>query len=90
MDDNQSREIGVTRVALAGAISATAFFILCWVGSLLPIGPASHMYLSLFNSVQTSSIVSLFQGMCWSLAFGLIAGGLFALSFNALSGLGRR
>lgn len=90
MDDNQSRKIGVTRVAVAGAISATAFFILCWVGALLPIGPASHMYLSLFTSEQTPSIVSLFQGICWSLAFGLIAGGLFALSYNALSGLERR
>ena len=90
MDDNQNRKIGVTRVAVAGAISATAFFILCWVGALLPIGPASHMYLSLFTSEQTSSIVSLFQGICWSLAFGLIAGGLFALSYNALSGLERR
>ena len=90
MDDNTNRRIGVARVAVAGAISATAFFILCWVGALLPIGPASHMYLSLFTTGQTSSLVGLFQGICWSLAFGLIAGGLFALSYNALSGLERR
>lgn len=89
MSDQTKMKLGVVRVAVAGALSAAVFFALCWLGSFLPIGPASHMYLNLFTSEPGSSATALFQGLCWSLAFGLIAGGLFALVYNALSSLDR-
>jgi len=89
MSDQLKMKLGVARVAVAGAITAAVFFALCWLGSFLPIGPASHMYLNLFTSEQGSSATALFQGLCWSIAFGLIAGGLFALVYNALSSLDR-
>jgi hypothetical protein len=89
MSDQPKLKLSIIRVALAGAISAAAFFTLCWLGALLPIGPASHMYLNLFTAEPGASIAALFQGICWSIAFGLIAGGLFALVYNALSWLER-
>lgn len=89
MSDQPKMKLGVARVAVTGAITAAAFFVLCWLGALLPIGPASHMYLNLFTSETGSSITALFQGICWSIAFGLIAGGLFSLVYNALSSLDR-
>ena len=55
--------IGVVRLALTGAIVAGLFYALCWVGRLvLPVGPASHMYLQLFTSADLSSGVALVQG----------------------------
>jgi hypothetical protein len=40
--DLPSRRADVLRCALTGAISAPAFFILCWLGAFLPVGPATH------------------------------------------------
>jgi hypothetical protein len=85
---NQS--LSITRVALAGAAAAATFFALCWLGSFLPIGPASHQYLLLFTKADPASAAALVQGVCWSIAFGLLAGGLFAGSYNLLAGLYKR
>jgi hypothetical protein len=82
--------IGVVRLALTGAIAATAFFVLCWAGAFLPIGPATHMYLQLFTSAENSTARALLEGACWSAAFGLVAGALIAVVYNALGPLDRR
>lgn len=81
---------GVVRFALTGALASTIFFFLCWVGAFLPFGPATHMYLQLFTSAEVNSALALWQGLCWSLAFGLIAGALIALSYNLVASLDER
>ncbi|MEO7654352.1 MAG: hypothetical protein ABIS23_01550 [Sphingomicrobium sp.] len=80
----------VVRFALTGALAATSFFFLCWVGAFLPFGPATHMYLQLFTSADVNSGLALWQGLCWSLAFGLIAGGLIALSYKLVAAVDGR
>lgn len=82
--------VDVVRFALTGALSATIFFFLCWVGAFLPLGPATHMYLQLFTSADANSGLALWQGLCWSLAFGLIAGGLIALSYKLVAAVDGR
>lgn len=82
---NQS--LSVMRVALAGAAAAATFFALCWVGSFVPIGPASHQYLQLFTKADPASAIALVQGVGWSVAFGLLAGGMFAGFYNLFAGL---
>ena len=47
------------------------------------------MYLKLFTSADISSSLALVQGLCWSLAFGLIAGALIASIYNLLAPLDR-
>ncbi len=84
---SSNQKLGVARVAVAGAATAAIFFALCWVGSFLPIGPATHMYLGLFTSAEPTSAIALVQGVCWSLGFGLIAGALFSWSYNLLARL---
>lgn len=83
------RRAGVARFALTGAVATTAFFVLCWVGAFLPIGPATHMYIRLFTNAEMTSGLALLQGVCWSIAFGLIAGALVALAYNATAFLDR-
>ena len=85
-----ARRVGVLRFALSGGTASGVFFILCWAGAFLPIGPATHMYLQLFTSAALTSSVALAQGLCWSITFGLVAGALIALSYNLLAPLDER
>ena len=82
--------VGVVRFALTGALASSLFFFLCWVAVFLPFGPAPHMYLQLFTSADVNSALALWQGLCWSLAFGLIGGALIALSYNLVASLDQR
>ena len=86
---NTSR-VNVSRFAFTGALAAITFFILCWIGGFLPFGPATHMYVQLFTDAQPSSGLALLQGVCWSLVFGLVAGGLIAFYYNLLALLDAR
>ena len=87
---SHSHRLGVLRFALTGALAAAIFYAICWVGVRLPIGPATHMYLELFTNADLSSGTALIEGVCWSISFGLIAGALIALIYNALAFIDRR
>ncbi|MBS0480956.1 MAG: hypothetical protein JSR96_02180 [Proteobacteria bacterium] len=89
MTGTSPQRLGVVRVAITAAATTFAFYLLCWIGALLPIGPATHMYLQLFTNAEAASTTALAVGLCWSLAFGLIAGALFALFYNLFAGLDR-
>lgn len=88
--NRSSGRANVLRFALTGAIAAGIFYVICWLGAFLPIGPAPHMYLALFTSAEITSSLALVQGLCWSLGFGLIAGSLIAFIYNLLARLDRR
>ena len=88
--NGSSRRANVLRLALTGALAAGVFYVICWVGAFLPIGPATHMYLALFTSAEINSSLALIQGLSWSLGFGLIAGTLIAFIYNLLAPLDRR
>lgn len=85
-----SHRLGVLRLSLTGALAAGIFYVLCWSGARLEFGAATHRYLSLFTDAEISSGGALVEGVCWSIAFGLIAGALVALIYNALAFLDRR
>jgi len=87
-DIGHKDRIGVVRLAATGALAAGIFYTLCWFGALiLPIGPASHMYLQLFTSADPLSPTALIQGVVWSVSFGFIGGALVAALYNSLSRL---
>ena len=87
---SRTGKVNVVRFVLTGAIASGTFFALCWIGAFLPIGPATHMYLQLFTSAPLTSAAALVQGLCWSAAFGAIAGGLIGFTYNLLGALDRR
>ena len=80
-----SRRIGVLRLALTGAITAGVFFVLCWIGLFIPFGSPTHTFIGLFTNAEMTSAVALFQGLCWSVVFGALVGGMTAFVYNALS-----
>ena len=85
-----SHRVGIARLALTGAMFMGLFYILCWSGAALGIVPVSHMYLQLFSDAPMPSTAMLAEGALWSVAFGLLAGTLIALLYNALGNLDRR
>lgn len=85
-----SHRISALRLAMTGALSMGVFYILCWSSAALGILPISHMYLQLFSSAPMSSTAMLAEGASWSVAFGLLAGALSALLYNAFGRLDRR
>ena len=85
-----SHSLDVLRFSLTGALAAGIFFILCWSGAQFAFGSVTHRYLSLFTDAEISSGTALVEGVCWSIAFGLIAGAVIALIYNALAFLDRR
>lgn len=82
--------LGVARVALTTALAATAFLLLCWIGALLGLGPATHMYIQLYSAAAVTSATALLVGLCWSLVGGGVAGALFAWIYNLLAPLDPR
>lgn len=82
--------LSVIRLAVIGAIVSSLFFLLCWVAALVPIGSGPHRYLRLFTNADISSGAALAQGLCWSIVFGALVGGLIALVSNMLGSFGRR
>lgn len=85
-----AHRISALRLGVTGALFMGVFYILCWSGAALGIVPISHMYLQLFSSAPMSSTAMLVEGASWSVAFGLLAGALSALLYNALGRLDRR
>lgn len=84
-----TRRLGILRFAATGALAAAVFYMLCWIGALLSLGYVTHMYLQLFTGADVGSGTALGQGAVLSAAFGLIAGGLIAIFYNALAFLDR-
>lgn len=87
--DPSSARLNVLRVAVATAIAATLFLLLCWIGARIGLGPASHMYVNLFTNADVASTTALIVGICWSLFGGALIGALYALIYNALASLER-
>ena len=81
--------LGVLRLAATGAVASGLFFILCWIGAIVSVTGASHMYIALFTSADVASASALGEGLCWSLLFGLVAGSLVAFFYNVFDILDR-
>ena len=82
--------LSVIRMLVAGGLTASALFLLCWVAASLPYGAATHAYIGLFTSADYTSPEALAEGISWSLLFGGLAGAIFALIYNVTAYFGRR
>lgn len=89
-DVPEAHRVSVIRLSVATGVSAAVIMVLCWIGTFVPFSSPTHAYIGLFTNAEYSSATALFQGVCWSFAFGLIVGAVFALIYNATAPLGRR
>lgn len=79
-----TNRIDIVRCAIAVAATLALLFALCWLGAFLSIGPATHMFVTLFTAAAPVSTLGLVTGVCSALIFGALAGAIFALTFNAI------
>ena len=84
-----TRRLGVLRLALAGAITASLVFVLCWLGTFIPFSSPTHAYIGLFTPADMNSFAALCQGAAWSFLFGGLSGAVFAWVYNVLDSLER-
>ena len=84
---SSSRRIGVLRLAATTAVAAAAIFVLCWLGTFLPLSSPTHAYIGLFTQASIDSSRALAEGVCWSFLFGGLSGGLIALLYNLFANL---
>lgn len=85
-----SHMLSVKRLVVAGSVTASVVFVLCWLGTFIPFSSPTHAYIGLFTPEEVKSVNALMEGSLWSLLFGGLSGGLFALIYNAAAPLGRR
>jgi hypothetical protein len=86
-DSERRHTLSVVRLIVAGGVTATAIFVLCWFGTLVPFSSPTHAYIRLFTNADISSGLALVEGTCWSLLFGALVGGAFALIYNTTAPL---
>jgi hypothetical protein len=87
--DVRIRRLGVRRLVLAGGLTAAVVYVLCWIGMFIPFSSPTHAYVGLFTAAEARSALALAEGTLWSLLFGALVGGLFALIYNATAPLDR-
>lgn len=87
---NVAHRIGITRLTATLGVGATLIFVLCWLGTFIPVPSPTHTYISLFTSAQTSSGAALLEGSVWSFLFGALTGALLAALYNQFARLDRR
>lgn len=85
-----AHRLTVTRLAVAGGVTAALIFVLCWIGAFIPYSSPTHAYIGLFTSADLKSTAALAEGSLWSLLFGGLSGGLFAFVYNLFASLDRR
>jgi len=81
--------VSVSRLLVTGALTAVIAFVLCWLGTLVPFSSPTHAYISLFTTAPVQSAAALVEGGLWSVLFGGLVGGLFAIIYNACAVLDR-
>ena len=89
-DVPEANRVSIIRLSVAAGVSAAVILVLCWIGTFVPFSSPTHAYIGLFTNADYNSATALSQGVCWSFAFGLIVGAVFALIYNATASLGRR
>lgn len=87
---NQADRLSVLRVLVAGGLTAAVIFIVCWLGTFIPLSSPSHAYIALFTQRDAGSLAALAEGTLWSFLFGAMSATVFALIYNAPAALQTR
>ena len=85
-----ANRIGIPRLAATLGVGAILIFILCWVGTFIPLSSPTHAYIGLFTPAKPSSGAALLEGSVWSFLFGALTGTVLAALYNLFALLDRR
>ena len=87
METRSPQRIGVLRLAATLGVAAAAIFLLCWLGTFVPLSSPTHAYIGLFTQAGPGSERALAEGICWSFVFGALSGAAIALFYNLFANL---
>jgi hypothetical protein len=79
----------LSTVAVSAGLAATLIllFVLCGVVEMFVSGlQVSHAWIAIFTAAPVNSVRAWVEGLLASLVFGWIAGTIFALTYNAVTG----
>jgi hypothetical protein len=85
-----THQLAVSRLLVAGGITAAAVFVVCWLGTFVPFSSPTHAFIALFTQRAAQSVAALVEGAIWALLFGAFSAALFALIYNAMASLWKR
>jgi hypothetical protein len=88
--ETSAHRLGIRRFGVTGGTTSAAVFVLCWLGTFIPLSSPTHAFIALFTPADTQSIAALLEGTLWSLLFGALSAVLFAAIYNTTVGLERR
>ncbi|MEX0860200.1 MAG: hypothetical protein WD017_04610 [Cucumibacter sp.] len=89
IDIAKDRTLSPLGSAVALSIALIALFVICAVVQLIaPTVQATHAWVGLFTLAPVTSPQAWLEGIFFSLAFGIVAGSIFAAVHNAVAARG--
>lgn len=83
------RTLSVLASAIALSLALIALFVICAIVQFFAPGlQATHAWVSLFTLAPVTSPQAWLEGIFFSLAFGIVAGSIFAAVHNAVAARG--
>jgi hypothetical protein len=89
IEPHSTNYIGVVRLAATTGVAAALIFVLCWLGTFIPLSSPTHAYIGLFTDYDTQSLRALVEGGLWAVLFGVLSGALIAALYNLFARLDR-
>lgn len=77
IDGRSATKSQLLHFPLVGALVFGIIFVGCWLFAFTPVS-ATHAFIGLFTTAETTSQIALVEGLCWSLVFGAWTGFLIA------------
>ena len=89
IDLPRNRTLSLLGSAVALSLALIALFVLCALVVLIwPGVPTAHAWVGLFTLAPVASPQAWLEGLFFSLAFGVVAGSIFAAVHNAVAARG--
>lgn len=83
------RTLSPPGLAIAASVALIVLFVLCaLVGLLFPSLQATHAWVALFTLAPVASAQAWFEGIFFSLVFGVVTGSIVAAVHNAVAARG--
>lgn len=87
IDGSSTARSQLLHFTVVGALVFAIVFIACWLFAFTPVS-ATHAFIALFTTAETTSLAALVQGTCWSLVFGAWAGFVTAAAHRIATRIG--
>jgi S1-C subfamily serine protease len=85
MSDQSNGTLSLSGAAVGLGVALVALFVICAVVQLIaPNIQATHAWIGLFTTAELPSLRAWIEGIVFSVVFGLVVGGIFALAYNRI------